>query len=130
MPVEISVGLPVLTINHGSTFMVTDLNGESTSESELGLFADDTRFVSYYAISANGQSWTRLSSSATTYYAARIYLTNPTLATEDGEIPGGTLVLTISRGAEEGVHEDLDITNHGLVPIRRQHDENRQSLKR
>ena len=48
MPVEINVGPPVLTINQGSTFMVTDLHGEMKTEGELGLFASDTRFVSYY----------------------------------------------------------------------------------
>src|SRR5437588_5942346 len=98
--------------------MVTDPNGEITAEGEQGVFAKDTRFVSYYAISANGQPWTRLSSSATSYYAASIYLTNPLLPTENGDIPEGSLVLTISREAEEGIHEDVDITNHGQTPVR------------
>jgi hypothetical protein len=34
----------------------------------------------------------RLNSSATTYYAARIYLTNPALVNEDGTIARGTLL--------------------------------------
>src|SRR5579862_7519618 len=118
MPVELSVGLPVLTINHGSTFMVTELDGQITSESEQGVFDDDTRFLNYYAIFANGQPWTRLSSCATTYHSARIYLTNQTLATEEGDIPEGTLGLTLLRGAEEGIHEDIDVTNYGLTPVR------------
>jgi glycogen debranching enzyme len=62
MPAEISVGSPVLTINQGSTFMVTDLNGEIDADSEAGVFANDTRFVSYDAILANGQPWRRLTS--------------------------------------------------------------------
>jgi len=66
MPAEISVGSPVLTINQGSTFMVTDLNGEIDANSEAGVFANDTRFVSYYAIFANGQPWFRLTSSTST----------------------------------------------------------------
>ena len=36
MSVQISVGPPVLTISQGSTFMVTDLNGEIAAESEQG----------------------------------------------------------------------------------------------
>ena len=48
MPPEISVGSPVLSINHGSTFVVTDPSGEIAAESELGVFANDTRSVSYY----------------------------------------------------------------------------------
>ena len=59
MPIKISVGLPVLTINHGSTFMVTDLNGGIQPDSEQGVFAADTRLVSHWAIYANGESWDR-----------------------------------------------------------------------
>ena len=117
MPVEISVGPPVLTINQGSTFMVTDLNGEIDADSEAGVFATDTRFVSYYAIFANGRPWLRLSSSATTYHTARIYCMNQLFATEAGEVPEGTLALVIARTVGEGIHEDLDVTNYGRTPV-------------
>ena len=118
MSVEISVGPPVLTINQGSTFMVTELSGEIAADSEQGLFASDTRFVSYYAISANGERWTRVTSSTPVYYGARIHLMNRDLITEDIPIPAGTVSLTISRGVSEGVHEDLDIVNYNRIPIR------------
>src|SRR5439155_25864210 len=67
MAIQLSVGPAVLTLNQGSTFMVTDLNGEIAADSEQGIFASDTRFVSYYAIFANGTSWQRLAASTTTY---------------------------------------------------------------
>lgn len=118
MAVEISVGPPVLTINQGSTFMVTDPNGEIAADSEQGVFAADTRFVSYYAISANGQAWTLLTSAATSYYAARVYLVNQSFPTEDGDVPAGVLGLTISRAVGEGVHEDLDLVDHSLERVR------------
>ncbi len=118
MPVEISVGPPVLTINQGSTFMVTDLNGEIAAESEQGVFAGDTRFVSYYEVFANGERWVRLTSSATSYYAARIYLTNPIFETEDGPVPANTLALNLTRAVGEGIHEDLDLANYGLTHVR------------
>jgi glycogen debranching enzyme len=118
MPVQISVGPPVITINQGSTFMLTDLNGEISADSDLGVYSADTRFLSYYAIQANGIPWMRLTSSATTYYSARFYLTNQLLPTEDGDIPPGTLALVITRDVGEGIHEDLDVTNHGLTPVR------------
>jgi len=118
VPVEVSVGPPILTINQGGTFMVTDLNGEIAAESEQGIFAGDTRFVSYYAISANSQSWVRLTSSVTAYFAEQIALTNRAIPTEEGEITEGTLALTISRTAGEGIHEDLDVTNYSLTPAR------------
>src|SRR5438093_10385263 len=118
MPVEIAVGPPLLSINHGATFMVTGLGGEVQADTEQGVFADDTRFVSYYAIFANGLPWQRLNSAATAYYAARIYLTNAVVPTEDGDVPAGTLSLVIHRTVADGIHEDLDIANHGLGPVR------------
>jgi glycogen debranching enzyme len=98
--------------------MVTDLGGEIAAESEQGVFADDTRFLSYYAIFANGERWVRLSSSPVSYYAARVYLTNPPFSTEEGDVPAGKLGLLISRAVGEGIHEDLDLTNHGLGAVR------------
>ena len=118
MGVEIALGPPLLSINHGATFMVTDLDGEIQADTDQGVFADDTRFVSYYAIFANGLSWQRLNSAATSYYEARVYLMNDVVPTEDGDIPEGTLSLVIDRTVSDGIHEDLDVANHGLVPVR------------
>ena len=86
MPVSISVGPPVVTINQGSTFMVTAEDGQILAESDQGVFADDTRFLSFYAVFANGQPWQLLTSSTVTYYAARFHLTNPPFDTEDGPV--------------------------------------------
>jgi hypothetical protein len=55
MPFRVNVGPPVLMIDRGNTFMVTQQDGQITAEGELGVFTEDTRFVSYYAIFANGQ---------------------------------------------------------------------------
>ena len=118
MPVEISVGPPLLTINNSATFMVTDLNGEIAADSEQGVFASDTRFLSSYSIFANGQSWLRRTSSTTTYYSARIYLTNPQFSTVDGEVEAGKLALVITRSVGDGVHEDLTIRNFSIKPVR------------
>jgi glycogen debranching enzyme len=117
VPVQISVGPPVLTINQGSTFMVTSLNGEIAADSEQGVFAGDTRFVSHYTVSANGLPWVSLTSTATSYFAAGIYLRNPALPTEQGVVAEGTLGLAINRAVGDGIHEDLDVTNYGLMPV-------------
>lgn len=113
MPFRVNVGPPVLTINQGNTFMVTQDDGQIMADGEMGVFAEDTRFVSYYAIFANGQSWTRLNSSTTSYATSRVYFTNPVIETEDSTIAQGTLELVLSRVAGNGIHEDIDITNHG-----------------
>jgi glycogen debranching enzyme len=118
MPLEISVGTPLLIIHEGTTFMVTDLDGQIPADSELGVFADDTRFVSYYSISADGNAWRRLTSAATTHYASRTYLISDAFETEAGAIPGGTVGLVVSRTIHDGIHEDLDITNYGLTQVK------------
>jgi glycogen debranching enzyme len=117
MPVKINVGPPVITIHDNRTFMVSDASGEITGQGEFGVFADDTRFVSHYAIFVNGQPWLPLTSSATSATTARIYLANPSVPTEDGPVAPGTLALTIGRIIDEGVHEDLDVANYGLAPV-------------
>src|SRR4029079_6262031 len=38
--------------------------------------------------------------------------------TEAGTIPSGTVGLVVSRTIHDGVHEDLDLTNYGLTPVR------------
>ncbi|NDJ17376.1 amylo-alpha-1,6-glucosidase [Myxacorys almedinensis] len=114
---RISVGPPILTINHGSTFMVSDLAGQIHSEGYLGIFSDDTRFLSHYASYIDGHEWLRISSATTTYYGARVYLANPTFTSKNGEILSGELSLTISRVVESGIHEELELTNHRLEPV-------------
>jgi glycogen debranching enzyme len=118
MSVELTVGSPVLTINHGSTFMVTDLRGEIAAESEHGVFSDDTRFVSYYALFANGEPWVLLTSAASTYYSARVHLTNSRFKTEGGVVEAGTLAFVVTRTIGDGINEDLYITNYGRSAAR------------
>jgi len=118
MPVSINVGPPVVTINQGSTFMVTAEDGQILAESDQGVFADDTRFVSHYAVFANGEPWQLLTSSAVSYYAARFHLTNPPFETEEGPVGGGTLGLRLVRSVADGIHEDIDVTNHSRSPVR------------
>ncbi|MBW4604870.1 MAG: hypothetical protein KME29_36280 [Calothrix sp. FI2-JRJ7] len=49
---RISVGSPLLTINHGSTFMVTDLNGQVDYNGHQGIFSKDTEFLKQVAFLA------------------------------------------------------------------------------
>jgi glycogen debranching enzyme len=114
---RISVGSPLLTLNHGSTFMVTDLNGQIDYNGHQGIFSEDTRYLSYYACYIDGHPWIRLSSTTTTYYAARVYLTNPEFTSRNGKVSEGSISLIISRTVEEGIHEELDITNYGLETV-------------
>jgi glycogen debranching enzyme len=119
MPVKLTVGPPVLTINQDVTFMVTDLNGEISSETEQGIYCGDTRFVNHYRIFASDVPLTRITSSNVAYNAARIYLTNQKLVTEFGEIPAATLSFVFSRAAIRfGIVQRIEVTNHNLFPVK------------
>ena len=118
MAFKVQVGPPQIAIHQGQTVLVTDPDGTITWPSEKGLYFLDTRIISNWAIYANGESWQLLNGGPISYYAARIYLTNKSILTEDGSIPSRTLGLTISRSLSGGLHEDLDITNNSMKSVR------------
>jgi glycogen debranching enzyme len=118
MAFKVQVGPPQIAVHQGQTVLVTDPDGTITWPSEKGLYFLDTRIISNWAIYANGEPWQLLNGGPINYYAARIFLTNKSILTEDGPIPPRTLGLTISRSLSGGLHEDLDITNNNMKPVR------------
>jgi hypothetical protein len=118
MPISISVGPPVLTINQGNTFMVTDLRGEIHPHAEQGVFAHDTRFVSAYRLTINQAEWILLSSSNLSYYAAGFEFVNPAIQTADGDLPERTIGLSLVRSVAQAVEETWTVANYGLEPAR------------
>ena len=112
MALEVTVGPPVLTINDGHTFLVSELDGSITPASDQGLYSADTRYLSGYQLFIDGKSWTLLNSGAMAYYASQAHLVNPMVVTEEGVIAPGTVGLLLSRTLAEGLHEDLDIRNY------------------
>ena len=118
MPFKVQVGPPQISIHQGQTVLISDPDGQISWPSDRGLYFLDTRVLSAWAIYANGEPWDLLNGGAISYDAARVYLTNRTIATEDGSIPSRTLGLTISRTISGGVHEDLDITNNRPKRVR------------
>ncbi len=118
MAFKVQVGPPQIAIHQGQTVLVTDPDGSITWPSDRGLYFLDTRIISHWAIYANGEAWELLNGGPISYYAARIFLTNKSLLTEDGPIAPRTLGLTISRSLSGGLHEDIDITNNNTKPVR------------
>jgi glycogen debranching enzyme len=118
MPFKVEVGPPQIAIHHAQTVLITDTDGQVKWPSEKGLYFLDTRLVSAWAIYANGELWDLLNGGAVTADTARIHLTNRTFPTEDGAVPAQTLGFVIGRRLTGGMHEDLDITNHGRKHIR------------
>jgi glycogen debranching enzyme len=118
MPFMVQIGPPQISIHQGQTVLISEPNGQINWPSERGLYFLDTRLVSSWTVYANGEVWELLNGGAVTYYAARIYLTNRSIVTEAGIIPPRTLGFTISRWIHGGMHEDLDITNNNMKPIK------------
>ena len=117
MTVKVQVGPPQIAIHQGQTVLISEEDGQINWPSDKGLYFFDTRIVSSWRIYANGEPWELLNGGATSYYASRIYLTNRSFLTEDGPLPPRTLGLTLSRSIGGGMHEDLDVINHGMKPV-------------
>ena len=118
MTLEVTVGPPQLATNQGNLVLVTDPDGQITFPSDKGLYFRDTRLISSWSVFANGIGWDLLNSGNVTHFASRIFLTNAAFSTEDGDIPRHVLGLAIGRTLGGGIHEDLDVTNHGPVAVR------------
>ena len=118
MAFKVQVGPPLISIHQGQTVLISEPDGQINWPSEKGLYFFDTRVVSSWAIYANGEPWELLNGGAISYYASRIFLTNRSFLTEDGTIAPRTLGCTISRSISGGMHEDLDITNNSMMPVR------------
>src|ERR1700726_2373124 len=118
MAFKVQVGPPQIAIHQGQTVLVSEPDGQIRWPSDKGLYFLDTRIISSWAIYANGEPWELLNGGPVNYYAARIFLTNKSIPTEDGEILPRTLGLTISRSIGGGLHEDLDVTNNSMKPVR------------
>lgn len=117
MALQITVGPPRLAINQGYGVLITGQDGQIRWPTDKGFYHSDTRVISSWLIFADGEPWKLLNSGNVAYYANRIFLTNPTIHTEIGEVPEHTLGLSISRSIGGGIHEDLDLVNHGMGKV-------------
>jgi glycogen debranching enzyme len=113
MALEIAVGPQKLVISQGTGFLVTDQDGQIGWPTDKGLYHADTRLISSWRLYADGVPWDLLNSGNIAYHAARIFLTNRSIATESGELAAGTLGLVLGRSLGGGMHEDIDLVNNG-----------------
>jgi hypothetical protein len=111
---EIPVGPSRLALHQSHCVLITNRDGQIFWPSDKGLYFLDTRLISSWQIFANGEPWELLNAGCICHYAARVFLTNRAILTENGDISSDTLALTLSRSIGGGVHEDLDLVNHGM----------------
>ena len=118
MTFKVQVGPAQIAIHQGQTVLVTEPDGQIKWPSQHGLYFLDTRVISAWAIYANGEPWELLNGGAVSSHEARICQTNRAFESEDGPIAARTLGLVIGRHIDAGLHEDIDITNNSLNPVR------------
>jgi glycogen debranching enzyme len=96
-----------LTILEGSTFCVSDELGD-ISEPTMGLFADDTRFLSRWVLTINGARPLQLSSRKVEYYSAAFFLRNPVV----GDLAHDEISIARERFIGDSMQEQLVVSNH------------------
>ena len=105
----------LVKILDGNTFVVSDANGdiEASLTDPTGLFSFDTRFLSKWVLTVNGERLGSLSVDDLQYYEARFFL-----------VPGtGTVYIDAKlsvirrRSVGNGFHEELTILNHSEKPV-------------
>jgi glycogen debranching enzyme len=108
-----SAGL--VKILDGNTFVVSDEAGdiEASLTDPTGLFSFDTRFLSKWVLTIDGDRLNPLSTDDMNYFETRFFL-----------VPGTGTVYVDSklsvirqRAVGEGFHEDLTILNHDDAPV-------------
>ncbi len=105
----------LVQILEGNTFVVSDERGdiESSLTDPTGLFSFDTRFLSHWVLTINGQRLTSLSTDDLQYFETRFFL-----------VPGSGSVyvdskLTVIRQRQvaDGFSEELRVLNHENEPV-------------
>jgi glycogen debranching enzyme len=101
-----------LTILEGSTFCLSDERGD-IADPVMGLFAEDTRFLSRWILTINGQRPLRLSSDKVEYFSAAFYLRNPIAGGLDQDV----LSIGRDRFIGDGMQEHIVVQNHAPHPV-------------
>jgi glycogen debranching enzyme len=109
------VSTELATILDGNTFVVSDSRGdiEASLTDPTGLFSFDTRFLSTWVLTVNGERLNPLSVDDLQYFETRFFL-----------VPGtGTVYVDAKlsvirrRAVGDGFHEELTILNHDESPV-------------
>jgi glycogen debranching enzyme len=109
------VAADLVTILDGNTFVVSDSRGdiEASRTDPTGLFSFDTRFLSTWVLTVDGQRLSSLSVDDLQYFEARFFLVPGTgTAYVDAK-----LSVIRRRAVGDGFYEELTILNHAERPV-------------
>src|SRR2546423_10244666 len=100
-----------VTILEGSTFCLSDEVGDLDGKTG-GFFAEDTRFLSRFTLTINGERPLLLSSGKVEYFSAAFYMRNP-LA---GGLGHDVLSVERRRFIGEAMQDVIVVENEGMEP--------------
>jgi glycogen debranching enzyme len=106
---------PNVSSLQGSTFVVSDRSGDvdASPSDPQGLFYHDTRFLSKWKMTVDGEGLSPLSTDDIHYSFAQFFLVRGT-----GTVYTDSSVSVLrQRFVGDGFHEDLTVMNHGREPV-------------
>ncbi len=105
----------LVQILEGNTFVVSDDCGdiEARGDDPTGLFAFDTRFLSRWVLTVNGERLTALSTDDLQYFQARFFLVPGTSTV----YVNATMTVIRQREVANGFREELRVLNHRAEPV-------------
>jgi glycogen debranching enzyme len=105
----------LVQILEGNTFVVSDDRGdiESSVSDPTGLFSFDTRFLSRWVLTVNGQRLNALSTDDMQYFQARFFL----VPGSEGVYVDSRLTVIRQREVADGFREELRVLNHESEPV-------------
>jgi glycogen debranching enzyme len=111
-----------LAVKEGDTFLYCDLEGnlDHGGDYGLGLYAQDTRFLSHFRMTISGRDPVLLSSSSERAYMSYVDLTNPDLyAGEEVVVPQQSLNIRRIRAINGRLFERVRVKNYNAhaVPL-------------
>ncbi|GAA5187206.1 hypothetical protein GCM10023322_35030 [Rugosimonospora acidiphila] len=107
------MGQPPVEVVNATTSVVSDARGdiETTGTEPLGLFEADTRFLSRWVLSIDGQRPTLLSNDVPRYFEAEFLLVPEEAA------GGSRLRVTRNRTLSQGLRETVLLSHQGDTPV-------------
>jgi glycogen debranching enzyme len=100
------------TILDGSTFCISDDDGD-IGNSTSGFFSRDTRFLSLFRLTVNGERPLHLSSGRVDYFSAAFYMRNPLAS----GLPQDALTISRQRFVGDNLQETIAVQNETLSPL-------------
>jgi glycogen debranching enzyme len=114
-----SGGMNQIVLREGNVFMVADPRGDMALGDRRGLYAHDTRYLSVYHLTVNGENPTLLSSSCEQDFMANLQFTNPLLPGVDGasDVLPHSVSIRRNQLVHDGLRERIGMMNYNRTPV-------------